>query len=104
MKKLNENIDKENDKMQGINTINRKLLDKKTFLFFLLVLVLCLSIIYGQKASVTFTSPAPATMWVGSGKVSVKIEHIDPREIRLVEFYLDGRLIQEIYSPLFLHP
>ncbi len=52
-----------------------------------------------ETPSVTFLSPKGGEIWNGRMTVEINVTHLDPGDIRKVEFYLDGRLIRERVSP-----
>lgn len=74
---------------------------KKVFLL-LLVAVLAAGSLAAQeirRQQALILSPLEDTMWTGKQTIAVKLKNIEPHEVRMVEIYLDGRLLKEFSVP-----
>ncbi|MCP5054842.1 MAG: hypothetical protein GY940_47190, partial [bacterium] len=49
-----------------------------------------------KKPGVFFVTPKKDRMWVGRLQVTLRLKNIRPVDVRMVEVYLDGRLIKEL--------
>jgi VWFA-related protein len=54
-----------------------------------------------EKPGVVITVPKSGKMWAGELEIRIRLKHIETKDIRQVEYYLDGRLIKEIETPPF---
>jgi VWFA-related protein len=55
-----------------------------------------------QKPGVVFLSPKEDDLWTGDRKVKLKLRNIDNEDVRVIEVYLDGRLVRELTAPPFV--
>jgi VWFA-related protein len=53
------------------------------------------------QPGVYFVTPQANTMWVSRQPVTIRLTHINPDDVRMVEVYLDGRLIKELQARPF---
>jgi VWFA-related protein len=49
-----------------------------------------------QKPGVVFLSPGEDDLWTGDRKVKIKLRNINNEDVRVIEVYLDGRLVREL--------
>ncbi|MCP5047273.1 MAG: VWA domain-containing protein, partial [bacterium] len=52
-----------------------------------------------KERGVIFITPVKDRMWVGRQPVTLRLRNIDPGDVRMVEVYLDGRLIKDLETP-----
>jgi len=52
-----------------------------------------------ERAEVVFLSPQEDLMWVGDRQITMTVKNIEPGDVRLVELFLDGRLLKEFRAP-----
>jgi VWFA-related protein len=55
-----------------------------------------------QKPGVVFLSPKEDDLWTGDRKIKIKLRNINPEDVRVIEVYLDGRLIRELTAPPYV--
>jgi VWFA-related protein len=55
-----------------------------------------------QKPGVVFLSPKEDDLWTGDRKVKIKLRNIDTEDVRVIEVYLDGRLVRELAGPPYV--
>ncbi len=55
-----------------------------------------------EKPGVVFLSPKQDDLWTGDRKVNLKLRNIDSKDVRVIEVYLDGRLIRELIAPPYV--
>jgi Ca-activated chloride channel homolog len=53
------------------------------------------------KPAVVFVTPQANKMWFSHQPVTIRLTHINPDDVRMVEVYLDGRLIKELQNTPF---
>lgn len=70
----------------------------KKAIWFFLVGVFCCQIISGATPRVWFASPQGDDMWIGEKKIEVRLRNIDPKNIRSIEIYLDGKFLKQFTS------
>jgi VWFA-related protein len=51
------------------------------------------------EADIMFQSPRRDRIWIGSRQIKVRLIGIEDKDIKSVEFYLDGKLIKELTAP-----
>jgi Ca-activated chloride channel family protein len=68
-------------------------------LWFLLVTVFVSQALFTATPRVWFSSPQNDDMWVGKKQIEIKFKDIDPKKIRSVEVYLDGKFLKEFTAP-----
>jgi VWFA-related protein len=54
-----------------------------------------------NKVAAVIVTPQKNKMWVGQQPVTIRLNNISAKKLRLVEVYLDGRLIKELMNPPF---
>ncbi|UCH95102.1 MAG: VWA domain-containing protein [Candidatus Aminicenantes bacterium] len=55
-----------------------------------------------QGPGVVFLSPKQDALWTGKQQIKIELIDINPEEVRLVELYLDGRLLKEFAGPPYI--
>ena len=55
-----------------------------------------------EKPGAVFLSPKQDDLWTGDRKVNLKLRNIDSKDVRVIEVYLDGRLIRELIAPPYV--
>jgi VWFA-related protein len=55
-----------------------------------------------QNPGVVFLSPKEDDLWTGDRKVKIKLKNINTDDVRVIEVYLDGRLVRELTSPPYV--
>ena len=55
-----------------------------------------------QKPGVVFLSPQEDDLWTGDRKVKIKLRNINTEDVRVIEVYLDGRLVRELPGPPYV--
>jgi len=56
----------------------------------------------GQKPGVVFLSPKKNQLWTGKRKIKIELKNIEPGSVRVLELYLDGRLLKEFSAPPYV--
>ncbi len=52
-----------------------------------------------KTPKVVFDSPSNEAIWTGEREISFRLENIDSPSVRVVEVYLDGRLLKDFVGP-----
>lgn len=71
---------------------------KKNLILFVLLLILT-PLIQAEKTEIKFLSPVNNQVWVGKKQIKLSVKGIEQGAIRVVELYLDGKLLKEFKSP-----
>jgi len=71
-------------------------------LWFLLIMVFISQTLFTATPRVWFSSPQNDDIWVGKKQIEVKFRDIDPKTIRSVEVYLDGKFLKEFKAPPYV--
>ncbi len=70
--------------------------------WFLLIILFGFQVIFSETPRVWFASPLNDDIWVGKRKIEVKFRDIDPKKIRSVEIYLDGKFLKDLSAPPYV--
>lgn len=70
--------------------------------WFLLIILFGFQVIFSATPKVWFASPLNDDIWIGKKKIEVKFRDIDPKKIRSVEIYLDGKFLKDLSAPPYM--
>ena len=70
--------------------------------WFLLIILFGFQVVFSATPRVWFASPQNDDIWVGKKKIEIKFRDIDPKKIRSVEIYLDGKFLKDLSAPPYM--
>jgi VWFA-related protein len=74
----------------------------KQTIWFLLIILFGFQVIFSSTPRVWFASPQSDDIWIGKRKIEIKFRDIDPKKIRSVEIYLDGKFLKDFSAPPYV--
>ncbi len=74
----------------------------KQTIWFSLIILFGFQVIFSSTPRVWFASPQSDDIWIGKRKIEVKFRDIDPKKIRSVEIYLDGKFLKDLSAPPYI--
>ncbi len=74
----------------------------KQTIWFLLIILFGFQVIFSSTPRVWFASPHSDDIWIGKRKIEIKFRDIDPKKIRSVEIYLDGKFLKDFSAPPYV--
>jgi len=74
----------------------------KQTIWFLLMILFGFQVIFSSTPRVWFASPQSDDIWIGKRKIEIKFRDIDPKKIRSVEIYLDGKFLKDFSAPPYV--
>jgi VWFA-related protein len=74
----------------------------KQTIWFLLIILFGFQVIFSSTPRVWFASPQSDDIWIGKRKIEIKFRDIDPKKIRSVEIYLDGKFLKDFSAPPYM--
>ncbi|MCK4761142.1 MAG: VWA domain-containing protein [Candidatus Aminicenantes bacterium] len=72
---------------------------KKIKILFMLCLLAAPLLQAADQPGIEFLSPKNNEIWLGMKEINIQVKGVDPGTIRVVELYLDGKLLKEFKRP-----